>query len=257
MRIEMQNGRGLGASSQAAKTVATAILPATGRSQWVWRCGAFAIVLVLLAGCAGRNVKPATGGVIVCDENASTIPDNCPNYVVDWFVSMADRPATAGDGRAWSMSGRVAVASGRQSGNARIEWRQRENADYSVTLSAPVTRQSWRLDVNPQGAAISGLPQGPKNGPDAAALLREATGWDIPIVYMGAWLRGESASGADRPRRYVFSEPGGYLLGFDQHGWRIEFVRAGNQELPTRITATRGESRVRLVIDQWSDGAGE
>ena len=44
----------------------------------------------------------------------------------------------------WSFEGRVAISNAGKGGNGRIDWQQ-EDARYVVALSAPVTRQSWRL----------------------------------------------------------------------------------------------------------------
>ncbi len=153
------------------------------------------------------------------------------------------------------MQGRVAISNGNQGGNARVDWIERGVRDYSVTLSAPVTRQSWRLDVANGQATISGIEGGPRSGPDAGLLLREATTWDIPIDALRWWVRGQTAP-MPAATRYVFAADGA-LIGLDQNGWRIQFERTGEDLLPKRITATRGDSRVRLVIDQWGAAAGE
>ena len=156
-------------------------------------------------------------------------------------------------GEGWSLQGRVAISAGAQSGSARIEWQQPRFDRYEVTLSAPVTRQSWRLAVDDGHATLLGLEGGERSGPDASALLREATGWDIPVASLRYWLRGLPAEG--EVTTYWFGA-GQQLVGLEQGGWRIDFTRDG-AALPTRITATRGESRVRLVIDQWGDAASE
>ena len=152
-------------------------------------------------------------------------------------------------GEGWTLQGRVAISSGKESGNARIEWQQPPVLDsYQVTLSAPVTRQSWRLQVNAGRATLSGLDGGDRSGPDAGLLLREATGWDIPVEALRFWLRGLPVEG--RVTQYAF-DARQRLVGLDQNGWHIQFERVGDEVLPRRITASRGDSRVRLVIDQW------
>ena len=87
----------------------------------------------------------------------------------------------------WSISGRIAVTNGQQGGSGRIEWRQ-DGAKYAATLSAPVTRQSWRVSGAPDGATIEGMAGGTRQGPDAAALVFEATHWRVPVNALGGGL---------------------------------------------------------------------
>ena len=208
---------------------------------------------VALAGCAGQAVKPAAPA-LVCEGGGAQggLSDACAEALAGLAAIAAAEAAGMAAGEGWSLQGRAAISTGSQGGNARIEWSQPAFDDYRVTLSAPVTRQSWRLDVAPGQATITGLDGGPRTGPDAAALLREASGWDIPVASLRHWLRGLPAGGP--VQRYLFDGEG-RLVGLLQDGWRIDFRREGGSDLPTHINAERDASRVRLVIDQWADNA--
>ena len=212
-----------------------------------------AVAVVLLAGCAGQGTRSATASALVCGDSrdATAIANACSQAFMGLGARIAAEKTAA---QVWSLQGRAAIRTGRQGGSARIEWLQSDLDSYSVTLSAPVTRQSWRLDVTPRGAALAGLDGGPRHGPDAAVLLREVTGWDIPVDSLRYWLRGLPAPGS--PAVYRFGADNA-LIGLDQSGWRIGFSRAGAEELPFRVEAERGDSRVRLLIDEWSDTTGE
>lgn len=156
----------------------------------------------------------------------------------------------------WVMTGRVALSNGRQGGSGQLEWTQGAGALHML-LSAPVTRQNWVLDVDALGpATLEGLPGGQRRGDDASQLVREATGWVIPVAALGCWLRGVAAAeatlgmaridfGADLlPLRI---EQGGWTV--DYSGWKADpFTRL---PMPSRINAQRGEDRVRLVVDRW------
>src|SRR3546814_15014257 len=75
---------------------------------------------------------------------------------------------------ALSFSGRVALSGGsRGGGTGRIEWQQAGDR-YRVTLSAPVSRQSWRLSGDDASATIEGIAGGPRSDTDVERLLREA-----------------------------------------------------------------------------------
>jgi len=157
--------------------------------------------------------------------------------------------------------GRVAVSNGKKGGNGRIEWRQR-NDDYEVTLSAPVTRQSWKLSGNATSATLEGLEGGTRTGTDAAELLREATGLEIPVMALPAWASGARANEATVGRARLQFTADGTLARIEQGGWTIDYldwqetrIGPGNDaqsvQVPRRIDAHRGQARVRLAIDEW------
>lgn len=176
---------------------------------------------------------------------------------VEAEARQAAREAALQTRRDWGFEGRIAVSTAQQGGSGRIEWRQ-AGPQFDVTLSAPVTRQSWRLSGDARSARLEGLEGGPRTGPDADALLRQATGWDVPIRDLSAWLRGLRAAGS--PAVTAF-DAGGRLARLSQSGWTITYTwpstaAGASDDLPSRIEAIRGPTRVRLAIDRWTDGAG-
>ncbi|MFC0677238.1 lipoprotein insertase outer membrane protein LolB [Lysobacter korlensis] len=169
-------------------------------------------------------------------------------------IAQLDREAVLRADPDWALEGRIAVSNGREGGSGRIDWRQSGSA-YEVSLSAPVTRQSWRLSGDASQARLDGLEGGTRTGDDAGALLREATGWDIPVVALAEWVRGVRAQALGSA--VVQYGANGLPMRIEQGGWVIEYVwpegAAGKQALPTRLDARRGEARVKLVIDRWAD----
>lgn len=156
----------------------------------------------------------------------------------------------------WTMAGRVALSNGRQGGSGRIEWIQGAGNTH-LQLSAPVTRQSWVLDVAANGdATLEGVADAPLRDTDATRLLREATGWDIPVSALGCWLRAVVAdTGRFGPARIDHDaellphriEQGGWVIEYS--GWQPDpFSRL---PMPARIEARRGTDRVRLIMDRW------
>lgn len=151
----------------------------------------------------------------------------------------------------WSMSGRIAVSNAGHGGSGRIEWRQ-DGGRYAATLSAPVTRQSWRVEGGPDGATIEGLSGGPRQGRDASALVFEATHWRVPVDALGQWLLGLQRSGET-----VHFGSDGRVDRIEGEGWIVTYAEwraVEGVELPGRIEAAQGEARVRLVVDAWTPG---
>lgn len=153
----------------------------------------------------------------------------------------------------WQMSGRVAVSNGRQGGSGRIDWQQ-GGGQVHVQFSAPVTRQSWVLDIDADGGTLQGVAGGPRRGEDPAALLHEVTGWEIPVTALGCWLRGVPAPEETQGEARVLREETGVPQQIEQAGWVVTYggwVSVGRNRLPARIEAVRGQDRVRLVVDHW------
>jgi outer membrane lipoprotein LolB len=194
---------------------------------------------MLLAACVAQPVRQALPPV-------SGAPE----------TNQATREARLASARDWSLQGRVALSSGRNGGSGRIDWQQ-VGDHYEVALSAPVTRQSWRLGGDRSAARLEGLDGGPREGADAARLLREATGWEIPVTALSAWVRGARAEGIGAARMQFGAD--GRLSRIEQGGWTIDYSDWIPQpglgiELPNRLNAVRDQARVRLIVDAWSDG---
>jgi outer membrane lipoprotein LolB len=148
----------------------------------------------------------------------------------------------------WSFAGRIAVSQSGNGGSGRIQWRQ-HGEDFDISLSAPITKQTWRLRRTGGRVLLEGLPGGAREGADAEALLAEATGWRIPIAVMADWVRGARARGA---AELEFAADG-LPATLRQEGWTVTY-RGWTQQapvLPTKVFADSGDARVRLAVEQW------
>lgn len=198
------------------------------------------------AGCAS---VPVDGGVAVLS----------PERLAAAEQELARHEAAVGlgagiacDQPAWQLQGRAALSNGQQGGSGRIEWNQGAGRTQ-VTLSAPVTRQSWTLVAQAGSATLDGVPNGPLQGADAGALLRQATGWDVPVEALGCWVRGARADAARFGPATVGFDAAGRLRRIEQAGWRIDYPDWPQAAaLPPRVNAVRGRDEVRLVVDGWS-----
>lgn len=190
---------------------------------------AVALLVLLLASCAHAPPRLVTGG---------------------GEAGQAAREAALVAQPRWSFEGRVSINNNGQAGTARIAWRQ-SGDDLDITLSAPVTRQSWRLLRTAGIARIEGIEDGPREGPDAEALLLKATGWRIPVAALAEWVRGVRADPASARVAYSAAGLPATLV---EAGWTVDYKDwgAGEPPLPTRIFARQGEASVRLVIERWN-----
>lgn len=167
------------------------------------------------------------------------------------LAAQTRREATLAAQEQWQLQGRIALSLGDDGGSGRLLWRQ-DGADFSIQVSAPVSRQSWRLSTRDGWARLEGLDDGPREGPDAQALLRDSLGWEVPLAALTAWVRGMRADG---PAVVRFDERG-LPAQIEQQQWLVEF-RAWSMDaalpMPRRVFARRGDATVRLVVDTWRD----
>lgn len=198
---------------------------------------ALLVATLLLAACAGQPLRAPGPSLPAAEAQAR----------------QAAREATLAGQPQWTLQGRVAVSNGHDGGSGRIDWRQDAN-HYEVALSAPVTRQSWRLIGGEGDVRLEGLDGGPRSGTDATDLLQQATGWVIPVDALAAWVRGARAPGhGDAVIDYGAD---GALATLRQDGWTLQYRNWRAQPglsvaLPDWVEATRGDARVRLVVDAW------
>jgi len=188
---------------------------------------------------------------------AATAPRRAPASAAVAAEQLAQRQAWIAQTETWAFSGRAAISRGDRGGSGRIEWDQRDRDRYTVALSAPVTRQSWRLSGDARSGAgrIEGLDGGPREGASAEALLMQTTGWEVPLRPLARWVRGAPAE--DVPVEAVEYDAEGRIAVLRQSGWTVRYAEwrsgpPGGPDLPVRIEAESGQARVRLAIEDWT-----
>ena len=116
------------------------------------------VACLLLAACAGQPVReapPVASGAATATQEA--------------------REAALREVDAWSLEGRVALANDGRGGSGRLDWHQ-AGTRSTVSLSAPITRQSWRLTAGPGGATPPVGPSTPRRARTRCRFVAE-TGW--------------------------------------------------------------------------------
>ena len=104
------------------------------------RVASIALACLLLAACAGRTIRPAPPSAAVE-----------PAAIAAAEAAQARRVAWLDAHPQWTLAGRIAISNAGKGGSGRIDWTQ--HADGStVSLSAPVTRQSWRMTAQPSSS---------------------------------------------------------------------------------------------------------
>lgn len=160
-------------------------------------------------------------------------------------------PAAVSD---WQFRGRIAIRRGDEGWHASLDW-QASATDYQIRISGPLGqgvmhitgRDGVVLLRTGDGQIITASEPGP--------LLKQVTGWDLPVAGLSYWVRGLAVPGVSKQEmRNRFGQP----HHLQQSGWNIsyqDFYRQQAYDWPTRIRLETGDVVVKLVIDQWQIGA--
>ncbi|HKQ82185.1 MAG TPA: lipoprotein insertase outer membrane protein LolB [Steroidobacteraceae bacterium] len=154
----------------------------------------------------------------------------------------------------WQANGRIAVAGAQGGGSGNFEWQQAESAS-NIVIRGPIGIGSLRVSLNaehPEHMQLE-LGDGRKLQADAAwAELEAQLGAPVPAANLRYWLLGLPA-----PSEYQWLEQGERSAVLLQDGWRIEFLEytvVNGQRTPSRIKATHGPARIRMLINRWRLG---
>jgi outer membrane lipoprotein LolB len=156
------------------------------------------------------------------------------------------RAQTLQHANSWTLDGRAAVAAGTQGWQASLDWRQRD-ASSELHLAGPLGIGAQVIRQTPSGISINGA------APSDAALsqLQDRLGFALPIDELRFWLLGvpDPSSAFELTRNDQDR-----ALHLSQSGWSIDYdryVAAGGDVLPAHIVLTRGDVRVRVIVDRW------
>lgn len=166
----------------------------------------------------------------------------------------AEGPAEGG----FDLRGKLGVVQADESFSARFLWRQ-QAAAFRIDLWGPLGQgrvqlagDEHTLELRDSDGSVisSGAPE---------AVMNRHLGWSLPLAVLPHWVRGRPAPNTSVTGRV--QDEAGRLTAFRQLGWHVELDRyqrlsdaAADDEpayLPHRVTARRGEYRVRLAISEW------
>jgi outer membrane lipoprotein LolB len=150
----------------------------------------------------------------------------------------------------WQIRGRVAIRRDDDGWHADFDWQQRGDR-YRLRLRGPFGQGAIELQGGPLGVWLKRQDQAPVYAGSAERLLREETGWDLPVVGLGDWLRGLPV--AQEPAAFDWDGQG-RLQSLRQDGWSIDYRRyrgVGERQLPDRMQLLRDSLLVKVVIDEW------
>ena len=132
------------------------------------------------------------------------------------------------------MSGRLAVRQGDRSDIAKLRWTH-ANAGDTWIISSPLGNEVARIDAGSGEAVLHRAGGESETAPDFSSLTERILGVALDPAMLAGWLHGANAT---RTRE-------GWTVSID------EKQRAGAVDIARRISASRGDVSVRLVVDEY------
>jgi outer membrane lipoprotein LolB len=155
----------------------------------------------------------------------------------------------------WSASGRLALSAGGEGGSGAFVWEQRDQTSQ-LDLRGPFGAGAVRVLATPDSLVVADGAGRSVDADAARAELQARLGAELPWVSLRYWMLGVPAP--DQPAEVTDAAAAPWRV-IEQAGWRIgydAFTTATGLSLPQRFTATRGDVRVRVIVDTWSVPTG-
>lgn len=159
-------------------------------------------------------------------------------------------PAVRTAADAFELHGRLSASDGQQAASGTVDW-QHEHGSNNWTLASPLGQILARLDSDARGAQLRTADGQHFSAASADELLPRVLGIEIPVDRLAHWVQAAPAADAEVRTRDAAGRP---ALVIDR-GWRIEYpayADASPAAAPARIEVSRGDARLRLLIDAWT-----
>ncbi len=163
----------------------------------------------------------------------------------------SERPVELATLSQWRATGRMAVAADGSGGSGSFDWQQQGN-QTRIQIQGPLGVGGMKLFIEDDAVQLEASDGRRLESQAAWTELEARLGAPVPARNLRYWMLGLPAPGPAQWRSQSVPRT------LEQDGWVIVYDRSIEQagaQLPTRLTATSGTSRVRLVIDQWVLGA--
>lgn len=151
----------------------------------------------------------------------------------------------------FTLQGRV--ASGALGFKADLRWKQHADGRYEMRVAGPFGARAAELAGDARevtvrtGEGVTSLTTDPETW------LQQALGVRLPVSGLRWWALGLPAPGSEH---HVLLDPAqGRALRIAQNGWTLDYLeyrRSATLDLPRRIEARNGDTRVLVLADQWT-----
>ena len=191
------------------------------------RLTALALMLLLVAGCATRQ--------------SVSLPE-----IDSWEA----RTRVLGSFPSWEFSARIGVKTRDEGFNGKLRWVQ-DGDTFHATVGGPLGIGTVQIDGDDTLLALTDNEGERTELKDIERELQYRYGWTIPVQSLRYWALGIPDPAL--PAQTEF-DADGQLARLEQRNWTVLITRyrdGGGQLMPSRLTASNADTRVRVVIDKW------
>jgi outer membrane lipoprotein LolB len=156
----------------------------------------------------------------------------------------------------WQLNGKLGIKAPEESGSASIKWQQKVDA-YNIQLAGPLGQKSIHIEGDNHQVVLTEKGKPPVKANSAEDLIKETTGWKLPLTQLNYWIRGLAAP--DTKIKNVKENDRGLIGTLEQSGWTIQYAsyhqvsyRDQTFYLPQKITAHYQDFRLTLIVRKWT-----
>jgi outer membrane lipoprotein LolB len=150
----------------------------------------------------------------------------------------------------FDLTGRIAVAAAQEGFNAKLRWQQ-QGKQSELALDGPLGVGGVRIESNGDAIKVINSRGEQLDSESAKREIEARLGFDPPIASLRYWVLG--VPDPSRPADEVLGDSK-RLATLKQDGWQIEYASYADvqgEARPSKVTMTREDIRVRLVVDGW------
>ena len=158
-------------------------------------------------------------------------------------------PSGAPEAGGFELSGRVAVRYGEEASTAGVQWRHSDAGD-DLLITNPLGQGVARITRSDETFELKTSEGQEYRASDPESLTAQALGWSLPLRGLPQWVRGRAVEGDPAD---IVRDAEQRVTEMRQDDWHIVYdAYAGAR--PTRLTLSRPDLRIRLLIDSWQTG---
>ncbi len=198
-----------------------------------------------------RVTRQLAGGILL-----AMIAAGCsisPHTRVELPLSQNEREAKIQQLVKFSIDASISVKAPGDSVTGSLQWHQ-QGPHYQAAMSSLIGLSIFELETSAAGAKV--VADGKTHhGDSAAELLNYLSGWSLPIEDMPLWIRGLPSHNSQRVQRDSLGRVQSFMLiDSQQRSWQVTYTEffADSLSLPRKITLQSTDSRLKLVIREWT-----
>lgn len=151
----------------------------------------------------------------------------------------------------WEFTGSINVRDASEAHSSRIRWRQ-QGQQYRINLWGTFNIGATEINGRPGEVRIEQQGEEPIVTDSPRDMLYDRIGYELPVDELNYWIKGIPAPGKAEALNFADNTQ---LLGFEQAGWRVEYLgytNLGAESLPTRIRIQKEPLRLDLTRLNWT-----